>query len=225
MEFSKLKLEIYDLLGTLVPGILCIALAGLTIGGGTTAAPAFLGKITGTQLTLLLFAAFAAGQLVQEAADRLIKVVKGPRFLKVGRDTFWTSPAASAVREKIKRESGTDIRSADVGYDYCLTVIGDRFAKRDTFIAIADLARSLWFLAWVALAPLVRLSANLGWSWVRAKTIAEGLLAICIISYLAWARMIRFRTLSDVSVFHVFLAVNATADTPAPVKNDDTGNE
>lgn len=220
MEFSKLKLEIYDLLGTLVPGILAIAMLVVTVIGNMGAF-GFLGKISGTQLTLLLFAAFAAGQLVQEAGDRVIKDVKGPRFLKRSRDAFWASADANVVRDKIKRESGENIQSPDAAYDYCLTVVGDKFAKRDTFLAIADLARSLWLLGWAALVPVFRLSGYLGWSWARGKTLAEGLIAISVFTYLSWARMIRFRAMSDVTVFNVFLAVKSADTASTPGKDGD----
>lgn len=214
MEFSKLKLEIYDLMGTLVPGVLFIALGALTVAGNA-AGLSWLGKLTGTQLTILLFAAFAAGQLVQEAGDWSIRVTKGPRFLKQGRDGFWNSAEAQGVRDKIKRESSVDVASPDAAYNYCLTVVRDQFPKRDTFMAISDLARSMWLLAWASMIPLVRFTSQLGWSWVHAKVVVEGLVAIGALSYLAWRRMIRFRDLSDVTVFQVFLAVKAT-DSTAP---------
>lgn len=224
MEFSKLKLEIYDLLGTLVPGILFIALGVVTVAG-SAAGFIWLGKLTGTQLTLFLFAAFAAGQLVQEAADWLICATRGPRFLKRGRDAFWSSAEAQAVRDKIKRESFADLGSADAAYDYCLTIVRDKFQKRDTFMAISDLARSLWLLGWASVIPLLRFTGYLGWSWGHARALAEGLLAIGVLSYLAWVRMVRFRRLSDVTVFTVFLAINSPDGSLPPSKQDDAENE
>lgn len=218
MEFSKLKLEIYDLMGTLVPGVLFIALGSLTVAGNI-AGLSWLERLTGTQLTVLLFAAFAAGQLVQEAGDWLIRVTKGPRFLKQGRDGFWNSAEAQNVRDKIKRESSVDVMSADAAYDYCLTVVRDEFPKRDTFMAISDLARSMWLLSWASTIPLLRFTSWLGWSWGHAKMMAEGLVAIGVLSYLAWRRMIRFRGLSDVTVFRVFLAVKAADGTASSGEN------
>lgn len=68
--------------------------------------------------------------------------------------------------------------------------------------------------------PLVRFTSQLGWSWFHAMVVAEGLVAIGALSYLAWRRMIRFRDLSDVTVFQVFLAVKATDSTAPSGENE-----
>jgi hypothetical protein len=113
------------------------------------------------------------------------------------------------------RQSSVDVATADAAYDYCLTVVRDVFPKRDTFMAISDLARSIWLLASASTISLLRFTNWLGWSWGHPRVMAEGLLTIGVLSYLAWRRMIRFRNLSDVTVFRVFLAIKAS-DGAAP---------
>jgi hypothetical protein len=215
MEFSKLKLEIYDLLGTLVPGLLALTLAVITFSGWH-AAVGLAGRMTGTVFTMILLLAFAAGQIVQEAADKLVKTIRGERFFKQPRDRYWKSPASAAVRQKINTESGIQLDTVDDAFDYCLTRIGDRFAKRDTFMAISDLARCLWLLSILGLIPLIHGAADILDMHTRIYFIGEGVLALVTFSYLAWIRMLRFRELSDLPVFRSFLALNASSDTGDP---------
>jgi hypothetical protein len=217
MEFSKLKLEIYDLLGTLVPGLLALGLSVITFSSWH-AAIGLAGRMTGTMFTLLLLLGFAAGQIVQEAADKLVKTFRGGRFFKQARDRFWKSPASEAVRQKINTESGIRLAAVDDAFDYCLTRIGDRFAKRDTFMAISDLARCLWLLSILGLIPLIHGAVAILDLRARVYFIGEGALAIAAFSYLAWIRMLRFRELSDLPVFRCFLALNTSADIGEPTK-------
>ena len=221
MDFSKLKLEVYDFLGVLLPGLFALALASFIFSGAASVVRLFH-DISGPNLTLLLFCGFAAGQLVQEAADRSLKLLKGPRFFKASRDAFWKTAAADEIRQKIKQQSNLDIASVDAAFDYCLTCIGSKFVKRDTFLAISDLARSMWLLSIVCIVPTI-LSAIHKVS-TRARLIGggEGLIFTILAAYLAWSRMVRFRQLSDVTVFNVFLASSSTSssDKPEPGVNE-----
>lgn len=215
MEFSRLKLEIYDLLGTLVPGMLALALATITFVGWN-AGMTLASKMTGTEFTLLLFLAFASGQLIQEGADKLVKTLWGHRFFKQARDLYWRSAVSVTVRKKITTESGMEISEVDDAFDYCLTRVGDRFVKRDTFLAISDLARSLWLLSILGLVPVVHGAIGLPDIRTRLSWIIEGVAAAIVLSYLAWLRMVRFRELSDLPVFRSFLALSLGSGTDKP---------
>jgi hypothetical protein len=166
------------------------------------------GKMTGTAFTVLLLLAFAAGQIIQEAADKLVKTFRGRRFFKQARDHYWKSPVSAKVRKKITAESGTQIDAVDEAFDYCLTRIGDRFAKRDVFLAISDLARSLWLLSILGLVPVVRAAIGLSDVRTRIYSMSEGVIIVIVLSYLAWVRMLRFRELSELPVFSSFLALD-----------------
>lgn len=220
MEVSKIKLEVYDLLGTIVPGLLTIALALIMVCGWSRAF-LLMGHLTGTILTAALLGAFAVGQIIQEAADRLVKAIKGPRFLKAGRDSFWNSSEMALVREKIDRESGLQMDSVDTAYDFCLTCIEGRFSKRDTFVAISDLARSLWLLSLLAVLPTIQASVFPPANFRRGLLACCGVLSAAIFALLAWSRMVRFRLLSDLTVFRVYLAVDNRRSSPSTESQTD----
>src|ERR1035441_10126882 len=179
MEFSKLKLEIYDLAAIIIPGLLCLA-EGMCTLYGFAVFMVFLRALTASEFTLILICSFALGQLVQEAADRGVKALKGPRFLKQARDSFWKSAAAEPVKAKILSERGTPLDAVDLAYDYCLTCIGDRFAKRDTFVAVSDLSRCLWFLSVVAVVPLAMSVGHLEHLSVKVVLAGRGLFLILL---------------------------------------------
>jgi hypothetical protein len=224
VELSKIKLEIYDLLGTVVPGLLTMALALVCVLGWSTAFN-LIGHLSGTILTASLLGAFAVGQLIQEASDRSVKLFKGSRYLKSGRDNFWASDEKALVQQKILRESALSVESVDTAYDFCLTCLESRFPKRDTFVATSDLARSLWLLCLLALIPVVQSAVTSSAAWSH-RILASGgqmcLVGIC--AYLAWARMVRFRYLSDVTVFRVYMAAGQTAVEPTNTNNTTDDN-
>jgi hypothetical protein len=205
MELSKLKIEIYDLLGIILPGLLALAICS-TIHSGLSGTVVLAKGISGSGLTLLLLCSFAAGQIVQEASDRLVKLFKGPRFFKSSRDAFWSTVSADRVRARIRTEADLDVETVDAAFDHCLTCIGSLFAKRDTFLAISDMARSLWLLSIVSLWPLaveVKHMQGLKWKlWLAGRA----LMGCSLLAYLSWTRMVRFRQLSEVPVFNIFLA-------------------
>ena len=208
MELSKIKLEIYDLLGTIVPGLLTMALVLVCVLDWSRAS-SLIGHISGTILTASLLGAFAVGQIIQEAADRLVKSFRGSRYLKNGRDSFWASNEKTLVQQKILRESGLSVELVDTAYDFCLTCIESRFPKRDTFIATSDLARSLWLLCLLGLIPVIRTAIVSKAPWAhRGFVCGVQIFFAGICAYLAWARMVRFRYLSDMTVFRVYLAVD-----------------
>lgn len=211
MEISKLKLEIYDLIGTLVPGFLAMFLVA-SFFWDWHAIAAVAAKMSATMLTLLILVSFAAGQIMQEAGDWLIKRICGPRFFKRSRDDFWGSASSEAVREKIRTESSASIDSSDAAFDYCLTTIGSRFPRRDVFLAVSDLARSLCVLSLLVLVPVahavLQINGLLARMWFGGRVLA----VVLVFGLLAWSRMVRFRALSEVTVFHIFLAIPAQSD-------------
>jgi hypothetical protein len=210
VEISKLKLEIYDLLGTLVPGFLAMLVIA-SFFSDWHAIAAVADKMSGTTLTLLILLSFAAGQIVQEAGDWLIKRICGPRFFKRSRDDFWASSFSEAVRKKIQSESSVTIDSADAAFDYCLTSIGSKFPRRDIFLAVSDMARSLWLLSLLVLIPIVHAIFHINGVLARVWFGSRAVVVVVLIGYFAWSRMVRFRVLSELPVFHVFLATSASA--------------
>jgi hypothetical protein len=72
MDFSKLKLEVYDLLGVILPGLLGIFGVWVLLKGWMPFV-ASLHQLNGTELTVLLIVAFGAGNLLQELGDSAVK--------------------------------------------------------------------------------------------------------------------------------------------------------
>ena len=206
MDFSKLKLEVYDLLGLILPGFLAVC-EGWILFCGWHLFLLGIGQTTGTGLTLLLFVSFAVGNAVQEIGDFLVKLIKGKRYPRRGRDHFWASSDGDLVKNAIKTEVGHPIASVDTAFDYCLTKIKGRFEKRDSFVGISDLCRSLVVLCVFALLPALRIALydrpGLTHPWAEAAAFVAVLLSVFL---LMWRRMVRFRDLSEATVFRVYLA-------------------
>lgn len=206
MDFSKLKPEVYDLLGLLLPGLIAIFEGWILLRGWPTFLASIL-HVGGTGLTVLLLIAFSLGNIVQELADVAIKTVKGKRYFRQARDKFWQQSESQLVRETIKKELGQEISSVDLAFDYCLTKLKDRFSKRDVFLATSDLSRSFVTLSVLAFIPATRI-AFYDIHPVHKSLLAFGILALLllVIALLAWKRMVRFRELSETTVFRAYLA-------------------
>ena len=207
MDFSKLKLELYDFLGLMLPGLIAICEGWILLRGWHTFVFA-VSQLGGTGLTLLLVFAFGMGNIIQELGDVTLKAIKGQRYFRKARDRFWQTTEAEILRDAITKSFGQDIPSVDTAFDYCLTKLRDRFGKRDMFSAISDLCRSFVVLSALALLPAIRIAfyephpfAN---SFVTAAILAVVLIAV---SLLAWRRMLRFRELSETTVFRAYLAL------------------
>lgn len=206
MDLSKLKIELYDFLALILPGLLVIFEGWIALQGWPSLAM-WLGNLSGTTLTLLLIVSFGLGNIVQELADVLIKGMKDPRYFCRSRDIFWASDEANAVRDAIANELGKEISSADAAFDYCLTKIQGLFPKRDVFLATSDLCRSLLILVLVGIAPVARLVLESRYTTQgMLGSSAAGLGILLLVGYLSWTRMVRFRDLSEVTVFRIYLA-------------------
>lgn len=206
MNFSKLKLEMYDFLGLIVPGLIAICEGWILLRGWHTFLLA-INQMSGTAFTLLLLFAFGAGNVIQELGDFTVKLIKGQRYFRIARDHFWLTPDAETVKNTIKKELGHHVTSVDTAFDYCLTKLRDRFGKRDLFVATSDLCRSSVVLSILAFAPAFRVAfcdlQPFAKSCVAAAVFAAVLVAI---SLLMWRRMVRFRELSETTVFRAYLA-------------------
>lgn len=212
MDFSKLKLEVYDFLGIILPGLLAIC-EGWILLKGWHAFIATLNQISGTGLTLLVVLAFGLGHIVQELGDLAIKAVKGKRYFRQARDKFWETPEAQIVKAAIKKDFGQDISSVDTAFDYCLTKLKDRFGRRDVFVATSDLCRSFVVLSALALIPAIRI-AFYDIRPIHRSMFVFAILALLLtsIAMLAWKRMVRFRGLSETTVFRAYLATLGPED-------------
>jgi hypothetical protein len=206
LDFSKLKLEVYDLLGVILPGLLAIFEGWILLRGWGMFALA-MNQLSVSGFTLLVVFAFGVGNLVQEFGDVVIKRLKGGRFFRLGRDKFWATAEANPVKAAIKSQLGTEITSVDTAFDYSLTKLKDSFAKRDVFVATSDLCRSLAVLSILAIIPAIKIA------WLtaplRCRFLIYVVIAIALLILLAarsWRRMVRFRELSEVTVFRAYLA-------------------
>jgi hypothetical protein len=205
MEVSKLKLELYDLAAIILPGFFLMGELVALIKGFPQLL-AYVRAVSGAELTVLFLCSFAVGNLVQEAGDRLIKRLKGGRFFRLGRDRFWASEHNKDVCDKIIKLGGPTVASVDAAFDFCLTCLGSSFAKRDVFLAISDLCRSLWVLSIVGVLPLIRSVIYAYGLEARLLSGTEGAVLVVAAAWLSWGRMVRFRELSETPVFHSFLA-------------------
>lgn len=207
MDLSKLKLELYDFLGLILPGLIAIFEGWISLRGWRVFVVG-ISQIGGTGLTLLLVFAFGIGNIIQELGDLTLKAIKGQRYFRAARDRFWQTKEADVVRDAIKRSFGHDIPSVDTAFDYCLTKLKDRFGKRDTFLATSDLCRSFVVLSALALVPAMRIALYDPHPFANSFVGAAILIAMLFsISLLAWRRMLRFRALSETTVFRAYLAM------------------
>ena len=205
MDLPSLKLDVYDFLALIVPGVVAVCELWIAISGWHHFVSGFLG-IAATGFTALLIVSFGLGNLVQESGDLVVKRLMGPRYLKEGRDKLWASEEGGLVARLIHRELGEPITSVDPAFDYCLTKIGSAFPKREVFVTISDLCRSFLILTLLAVGPTLRLVSDSCFLpaevvlWLPASFALMGLAWS-----LSWARMKRFRDLSDTTVFRVYV--------------------
>jgi hypothetical protein len=206
VDLSKWKLDVYDLLAIILPGLIAIGEGWVLIGGWDSFCLA-IAQLTATGLTLLILASFAAGTLIQELGDFVMKSFKGDRFFRSGRDKFWSSKKAEPVKVAIRSHLGTAVGSVDTAFDYCLTKLKGQFPKRDLFVATSDLCRSFAVLALIALAPALWNEFHVFGLSKKFVAWATGSVLVSLFLYgLSWRRMVRFRELSDVTVFRAYLA-------------------
>lgn len=207
MDLSKLKLDVYDFLGIILPGLVAVA-AGWIFLRGWDAFIRSMGDIKGTSLTLLLVFAFGIGHLVQELADFAIQKVKGKRYFQRERDSFWNSKESHCIKELIKKELGHELTDVDDAYDFCLTKVRGHFEKRDIFVANSDLSRSFVAMCFLALLPGAKIAFWQNGPITRSLEIAGVEVALlAVVAALAWRRMVRYRELADRTVFRVYPAV------------------
>lgn len=174
-----------------------------------------LNQLSGTGFTVLLISAFGAGNLVQELADVSIKAWKGERYFKQARDKFWKSDEAVPVKTTINTALGQEVASVDTAFDYCLTKLQDHFGKRDVFLATSDLCRSLVVLSVLGIVP----TARVAWQEFSATChffviFGTFVLLLILLAWLSWKRMLRFRDLSETTVFRAYLAMVEGAGAP-----------
>jgi hypothetical protein len=207
VDLSKLKLDVYDFLGIILPGLIAIAEGWIFLRGWDAFARS-MNHIGGASLTLLLVFAFGLGHLVQELSDVTVQMIKGPRYKYRARDKFWHSQESKTVKELIAKELGHEIGSADEAYEFCLTKVSEHFQKRDIFIATSDLSRSFVAMCFIALIPAAKITF---WRTeelsVRSLEFAGEVVLLAMVAMLSWRRMMRFRYLADVTVFRVYPAV------------------
>jgi hypothetical protein len=204
-------------MGIIIPGLVLI-FEGMILVRGWYGFLDVITHINGIGLTLFILLAFAVGNLTQELGDVCMRAIKGKRYAREGRDNFWLTDEAKIVRVAIKKESELDIDTVDMAYDYCLTRIGNRFPKRDLFVAVSDMCRSLVALSAVALIPAIRVSFRDVHPIRCAISVFVILTALFLATgLLAWKRMIGFRNLSEITVFRVYLAASCKpANNPQP---------
>lgn len=212
MNLSNFKLGIYDLLGLVIPGMILVCEGSITLHGWSNFKMA-LNQMSGTFFTFLLVFSFVLGHLIQEMADVSIKKIKGPRFFAIGRDEFWSSPESEGIKSAIWAESGVTLGSVDSAFDYCLARLGERFSKRDTLLATADLSRSFLVLVVLAAPAAVRMARDTVHSLVAFIPLLLALLALLtFVGFLAWRRMDRFRRMSETGVFRSYLGSRPPAN-------------
>jgi hypothetical protein len=221
VDLSKLKLDVYDFLGIILPGLIAVA-EGWVFLRGWDAFARSMSSISGTSLTLLLVFTFGVGHLVQELSDVSIQWVKGSRYKYRARDAFWKSHESKTIKELISKELGCEVASVDAAYDFCLTRVSEHFQKRDIFIATSDLSRSFVALCFVALIPAAKIALwQTAGLWVRSLEFAGEVALLAVIAPLSWRRMMRFRYLADVTVFRVFPALASVNES----ESDGTASE
>lgn len=209
MGFSKVRLEVYDFLGLILPGFILICELWITVWGWRFFAHS-INRLGGVSFSVLLLLSFGVGHLVQELGDATLKRFKGPRFFKRARDDFWTTKEADWVRSAIWTDTRIAMGSPDVdaAFDYCLTRLEGRLATRGSFLASSDFARSLLVVCLFGIAPTLRIAFGEAHNrFASAWRLLVLLGALMFAGFLAWKRMLRFRELSEVTVFRAYLGI------------------
>lgn len=207
LDLSKLKVDVYDFLGIILPGLLAIAEGWILLRGWNSFVDSMT-HLSGLELTLLLVFAFGVGHLVQELGDVFVQVIRGKGHLHKSRHKFWRTEEAQIVKQTIELELGHEISSVDGAYDYCLTRLNGRFEKRGIFVATSDLSRSLVALSLLSLVPVCRIAFHDVTSLHRSLAIiAMTIACVSAISSLSWRRMNRYRDFSEATVFRAYLAL------------------
>jgi len=207
MDLSKLRLGLYDFFGILIPGLIVVADAWITITGWKQFI-GMLAALSGNLVAALLLISYVTGHLVQEAGDVLVRALRHNRYLKRSRDEFWAGRDGKTVREEIKKREGFEIDTVDTAFDYCLSKSKDSFEKRDAFIATSDLARSFILLAVLTVIPTINELRSARISWCRfSLCLAAAILTIMTIVVVSWRRMMRYREFADNPVFAAYLAM------------------
>jgi hypothetical protein len=202
---SNFKLGIYEFLGLVVPGMFVLCEGWIVLRGWGQFVHS-VNDLRPVSFTMFVAVSFVVGHFVQELADWSVKKVRGERFLKGGRDDFWAGAEAESVKSAIWTESGVTLPNVDSAFDYCLTRVGESFAKRDVFLATSDFARSFLIVALCGVVPAVRLALDRTHSVHSFALLFLGYVAfLAVIARLAWLRMVRFRRLSEATVFRVYL--------------------
>jgi hypothetical protein len=213
MDFSKLRLGLYDLFGILIPGFIIVADVWITIVGWKPFV-AMLAALSGNLVAVLALMSYAMGHLVQEAGDMLVRAITHDRYLKKSRDRLWEGKNGKTVREEIKKREGLDIADVDTAFDYCLTKAKHSFEKRDAFIATSDLARSFVLLAILTGIPAVHAlfyrTKSVGFSLILE--LAALIAAVSLVVFVSWRRMMRYREFADKPVFAAYLATVKDTD-------------
>lgn len=205
MDFSKFKFELYDILAVVLPGFLLLGGVWVLLRGWHSFAVS-LAALTGTGFTALLLAAFPVGHLVQEFGDAAIKKAFGPRYFKAARDKFWMTQEGRSVSARVEQDLGFT-PSVDVAFDFCLTKIKRQFPRRDSFVATSDFCRSLLVVGFLLIPTTVRLLWDAHGTRIQLAAYLGGItLALLLFLYLAGRRMVRFRELSETTVFTIYLA-------------------
>jgi hypothetical protein len=212
LDLSKLKLGIYDVLGLILPGLFAIFEVWVLLRGWSSFLLA-LTKLNFTVFTVLLIFAFGLGNLVQELGQVCITAWKGERYFKRARDKFWKSGEAIGLKAKIKADLGYELTTADAAFDFCLTKLRGHFDKRDIFVATSDLSRSLVILFMLTFVPMARFAWELYSPTVHYFEVLGGFVLLLIfLAWLSWKRMLRFRELSEITVFRAYLATVTAAE-------------
>lgn len=207
MDFSKFKVEIYDLLAVIIPGVLVFLEFWIALRGWSSFSQG-IAQISASSFTVLLLLAFALGPLLQELSDIIIKKLKATATSSTGVITCGRQQTGTQVLSQIEKELGHAVEGVDVAFDYCLTRIQGAFSKRDLFVANSDLARGMIVVDVFALAPLVRIARDLHFSVVyQVGFLLCGVGLLFLVVCIFWVRMTRFRGLSETPVFHAYLAM------------------
>ena len=221
MDFSKFKFELYDILALVLPGFLVLCGAWVLLRGWHIFVLS-LASLSGTGFTALLLASFPVGHLIQELGDAAIKKFLGPRYFRRARDEFWVTEEGQNVCACIERECGLKL-PVDGAFDYCLTKIKGQFPRRDVFVATSDFCRSLLVVGILLIPALGRLV----WDDLHGTLLHAGIyssvivLVLILYLYLAWRRMTRFRELSEITVFRIYLAcIKAAAEDEDEVQTE-----
>jgi len=116
MDLSKLKMEAYDLLAVILPGLILIFQAWITIRGWAPFAIS-IASMSGSAFLVLILMFLPWAKLFRSQGISRLRRSKA-RFFRQTRDKLGASKTGEHIRERIRTDTGHELENVAVTFDF-----------------------------------------------------------------------------------------------------------